>query len=267
VGPSHALDRASLLASLRAALEGLPEVLALALGGSDATGRTDEHSDLDLTAVVAVGSVEAVLAVVEAALLDLAPLRARLRVPEPAWHGFSQAFFALEGAPESLMVDLALIPVDVPPERRFLERERHGEAVVLFDPDGHLAARGLDRGPHFARAAARLTSLRARLELFGHMPAKALARGHRVEAASAFQGLLLAPLVELLRLRHAPERFDFGARYLDRDLPDEPRELLERLCLPGDTDGLARAIDTARARVAQELAELDAGTWGLDAGA
>jgi len=33
----------------------------------------------------------------------------------------------------------------------------------------------------------------------------------------------LAPLIELMRIRHCPDRFDFGPRYLDRDLPAELR--------------------------------------------
>ena len=40
----------------------------------------------------------------------------------------------------------------------------------------------------------------------------------------------MKPLVELLRMRHCPVRWDFGMRYLDRDLPpavyDQVRDLV-----------------------------------------
>jgi GNAT superfamily N-acetyltransferase len=44
-------------------------------------------------------------------------------------------------------------------------------------------------------------------------------RGQHVEAANAFWACTLKPLAELLRMRYCPVRWDFGVRYLDRDLP------------------------------------------------
>ena len=239
------------------------DVLAIGSTGSDATGRTYEHSDLDLAVVVAEGAAEEVLAAARQAVEELAPVRAAWRIPEPAWHGFSQVFLSFEGWPESLMLDLAVIPVSVPAERRFLERERHGEAEVLHDPGGLLAPRALDRDAHLDGARAALETLRARAALFGHMPAKALARGHLVEAAAFHQSFVVGPLVQLLRLRHCPDRFDYGPRYLDRDLPDEARELLEQLSFAADAEALSRAVELGRARLADELADLDAGRWSL----
>ena len=36
---------------------------------------------------------------------------------------------------------------------------------------------------------------------------------------NAYWMATIKPLVELLRMRHSPVRWDFGMRYLDRDLP------------------------------------------------
>ncbi|MDF1800304.1 MAG: nucleotidyltransferase domain-containing protein [Planctomycetota bacterium] len=257
------ITRAELQACLVGVLGTSPGVRALALGGSDATGRTDGWSDLDLSVVVEDEAIEATFERVEGALLRLSPIRARLRIPEPAWHGFSQEFFALEDAPETLMVDLALIPASLPAERRMLERERHGDYQVVLDPEGLFTARPLDRPALAERAAAHLASLRARSALFGHMPQKALFRGHLADAVTAYQGFVLRPLIDLLRLRHAPERYDFGARYLDRDLPAETGARLDRLCLPGDPEQLGLAIAEARGWLAEELAALDAGDWSV----
>lgn len=257
------ITRAELQSCMVEVLLATAGVRALALGGSDATGRTDEWSDLDLSVVVDDDAIEATFERVEAALLSLSPIRARLRIPEPAWHGFSQEFYALEDAPETLMVDLALIPVSLPAERRMLERERHGDCQVLHDPDGMLTAVPLDRPALAERAAGHLATLRARTALFAHMPQKALSRGHLADAVTAYQGFVLRPLIDVLRLRHAPERYDFGARYLDRDLPAEVGARLDRLCLPGDREQLAAAIAEGRGWLAEELAAFDAGDWSV----
>ena len=48
---------------------------------------------------------------------------------------------------------------------------------------------------------------------------KAILRGQHVEAVNAFWACTLKPVAELLRMRYCPARWDFGVRYLDRDLP------------------------------------------------
>ena len=48
---------------------------------------------------------------------------------------------------------------------------------------------------------------------------KAIRRGHQAEALAAYWATTLKPLAELLRMRHSPARWDFGMRYMDRDLP------------------------------------------------
>lgn len=48
---------------------------------------------------------------------------------------------------------------------------------------------------------------------------KAIIRGQHAEAMAAFLGYTLRPLAEILRIRYCPVRWDFGMRYLDRDLP------------------------------------------------
>jgi len=48
---------------------------------------------------------------------------------------------------------------------------------------------------------------------------KAILRGQQVEAVNTFWACTLKPLAELLRMRYCPVRWDFGVRYLDRDLP------------------------------------------------
>jgi predicted nucleotidyltransferase len=257
-------ERAELIARLERALRSTPGVRAIALGGSDATGRTDALSDIDLSVVAGAEHVEAVFDAVAAALQARAPLRAHLRLPEPTWHGFSQAFYSLEGLPESTMVDLCVIPASLPREARFLEVERHGHYATLFDPEGLFTPVAMDWDAHLERARTGLETLRLRAVLFGHLPEKAVVRGHLAEAMSFYSAMVLKPLVDVLRARFCVERFDYGPRYLDRDLPEAEQAFVEALLFPVDADQLIVFARRARERLAAELKAYERGEWRLE---
>ncbi|MBM4117258.1 hypothetical protein FJ251_05865 [bacterium] len=222
---------------------------------------------MDLQAIVPDAHVEAVFVAVRQALETLSPIARSYRLPEPAWHGLSQEFFQLAEADPNHLVDFAVIPASKLASARLLERERHGEALVLFDRGGHLAPPPLDWEEHLAKAAARLATMRSTVPLFAPMVEKAVRRGHLAEAAAFYQALVLKPLVELLRLRHCPERYDYGWRYLDRDIPPADRALIERLAFPADPPALLRGVEEATQRFVAEYAALDAGEWRLPSAA
>ena len=255
------LDRERIIETLNAALEAEPWALAAWLGGSDATGRTDGYSDIDLVAMVEDDRVEDAFACVVAALESLSPLAGSHRLPEPTWHGHSQMFLALRDASPHHLVDF--VPMKRSSTERFLEPERHGEARVLFDRGGHVRPDPFDRAAHSARARARARALRETFPLFQPLVLRALARGHAAEAAYWYQNLALKPLVELVRLRHCPDRFDYGFRYLDRDVPAEVRSRIERLAFAADPPALARHRDEVEAWFTRETAALDRGEWAL----
>jgi hypothetical protein len=73
-----------------------------------------------------------------------------------------------------------------------------------------------------------------------------------------YQGLCLRPLVELLRIRHCPERHDYGLRYLGTDLPPEIMDQVRRLAYAADPEALAERVDHAAALFERTLRELDA---------
>ncbi|GJM43183.1 MAG: hypothetical protein DHS20C21_00250 [Gemmatimonadota bacterium] len=68
---------------------------------------------------------------------------------------------------------------------------------------------------------------------------KAILRGHEVEALAAYRGYTLKPLVELLRMRYRPARWDFGMRHLERDLPGPVHDELRELMFVGESVDLA----------------------------
>ncbi len=234
------VTRQQLIDALQQALSALPAVRAAWLGGSDATGRTDAYSDVDCMALVQDEAVEQVFAAVSAALAALSPIERHYRIPEPAWHGHSQIFYRLQHAPPWLLVDLALLKLSSAPHNRFLETERHGVQQVLFDRDNLVQPAPFDREQHEAQIRARLPHLVARFDLFHIFVDKAAWRQDVADALGMYHAMSLRPLVELLRIRHCPDRFDYGLRYLQRDLPPELYARLEPLFFCRDLDDLLR---------------------------
>ena len=245
--------RAELIEALRAAVAERPEVIAMLLGGSDAFGRTDPLSDVDVTLVIAEGTEPAaVFERCEAALETLAPIEHRMVVPEPAWHGHSQRFYRLEGTHPCHLVDLFVQTEGRAPF--FDEVELHGVPVTLFDRRGETPTSRIDPATLGEKVAARREQLRLRTELFACFVEKELERGHPLAALHFYQSIVLATLVELLRLRHGPSRHDWGVRYAHVDLPPEVNARLEGLSFLGDLEALRAASTEALAWVREELA-------------
>ncbi|MCA9285138.1 MAG: hypothetical protein KDA22_08000 [Phycisphaerales bacterium] len=252
---SGAVVRTRLIECLHRALESEGWALAAWLGGSDANGRTDQWSDIDLVAIVEDGKVEDAFAVCERAVSTVAPIAERIRFPMPTWHGHDQALWQLEGVPDWCMIDLVIMNRSSE-AGRFLEPERHGHALVLFDRAGLARPEPLDRAAHAARVRERLEAIGPRFRMTQHLVRKAVWRGDALEAGDRYLAFTLRPLVELLRIKHCPDRFDFGLRYLRDDLPTDAWREIEPLALPGELEAVLTAQSRAEAIFERELATI-----------
>jgi hypothetical protein len=253
------ITRQAIIEALTAAVEREPCVRAAWLGGSDASGRTDRWSDVDIQLIVEDDRIEEAYACVHAALEALSPIELRHRFPMPTWHGHEQEILKLAASDPWSIVDLVIMAQSHPD--RFLERARHGEPLTLLDRDGLVVPAPLDRDAHLTRLRARLATLRVTFPLFQSFVTKAALRGHVADAMHEYQTCTLRPLIELLRMRHCPERFDYGPRYLDRDLPASLREAVEALVFVPTVEAIESFRHRAAALFATQIRELDAGAW------
>ncbi|MBA3252777.1 MAG: hypothetical protein H0T67_00745 [Burkholderiaceae bacterium] len=66
---------------------------------------------------------------------------------------------------------------------------------------------------------------------------------------SALTRVLLRALIELLGMRYRPDRFDFGWRYVETELPEPAQRLIERYAFIAD----AGALRQLSSELAEEL--------------
>ena len=249
------VTRQTILDTLRAALEPLDHVRAAFLAGSDAFGRADRWSDIDVSCVAPLSSAPEIFGAVETALTKISPILHQLEMPESGlWPELAQRFYRLAGTDEFLIIDLCVLTQAQ--LRTFLEPTRHGVPVVWIDRDGLVAPVPLDRAAHDAALMARLAALRSSFPMFQTLARKAVLRGDTVEAMAMWIAHTMRPLVELLRMRHCPERYDFGFRYTGYDLPAEVAGELADLMWPRDGDDLLTKLDRAAELFARTSSEL-----------
>lgn len=242
--------------SLRSALEPHDFVLAFWEAGSAAMGRADEYSDLDLQVIVADGQTSKAVALCEEALKRISPFDQRYEVVQPSWHGHWQAFYRLEGTSPYLLIDLVIMERANP--NRFLEPEIHGRPLVYFDKQGLLRPGPTDPHALAERIKHRLVALEVPAELYHPFVDKELLRNRPLDALHFYNSLLLTRLVEALRMRYCPWRYNFGMRYLGHDLPPAVYEALQPLCFIGSAHELTEKKARLLTLLRQTLAELKA---------
>lgn len=250
------LKREEIIHGLEAGLRENPDIRAAWLGGSDANKRADEWSDIDLMVIGAPGKTEAVASAIEMAVERVSPIRIRFRLPMPTWHGFEQAFYQLENAPEDLMIDWLIVEEGKP--HPWFEKERHGVGRILFDKVGLVKEQHVDVRACRGAAEKKVKEVRLKFPLYRHLPVKFARRGLPVDAAYFYQALVLRPLVDLLRCLHCVERHDFGFRYLREDLPRDVYGEIERLCWPSGPGEIAGAVERASELFQKALEQWDA---------
>ncbi|MFO7619459.1 MAG: nucleotidyltransferase domain-containing protein [Thermoplasmata archaeon] len=222
------LTRKDVLDTLTEALEPLDYVLAFWEGGAAGFGRADEWSDIDAQAIVDDDRVEEVFKAVDAAVEKLGGTVAKFRLPEPTWHGHSQCFYKLKDASPFLLIDLAIMKEHTEADK-FDVWATHGKPIVRFDKNGLIREAKLDPEAHAKAIMKRLDMLKNLFEIFHIMPMKETNRGNHIEAMFFYLGQTYRPLVEALRMKHCPQRYNYATRYVYYDLPPEVVKRLEGL--------------------------------------
>ncbi len=235
------------LAWVRACAAAEPDLRAIWIGGSPATGGYDDWSDIDLEVLCTPGESvrvhDAMLAAVAGFMSS--PVVSTWRLPAGTWPDGRQSFLTLHPDPGALAEPTRIVDLHVHddiPEARRVDGRRHGRVIVVHDPDGIVEQADDDERDLVRRRVLELDQIASRRDVAGWLVARANARTQPAEATALYLRFGLMALVTLLRNETCPWRFDYGLRYLDTDLPPAHRARVESL-LP-DARPL---IDTARA--------------------
>jgi predicted nucleotidyltransferase len=244
------------LAWLRTKGESDSAVRVVFIGGSAVTGGYDDHSDIDVEVLASPGeAVAAYQRLLDAARRDF-EVYAVWELPEATWPDGRQAFLNLTPDAGDLSIPTRIIDLhvsDLADHHRIVDTRRHGEPLVLHDPEGLVELRPDDEEAMERERRDAVDQIAARRPTAAWLVNRAIARGQMTEAVAFHLQFALNPLVRLLRIVHSPARHDFGLRYLETDLPPGYAARVEAL-LPGPD--LRRRADAAFAWQDELLADL-----------
>ena len=230
-------------------LQPLAYVLAGWECGSVAFNLEDEYSDIDLNFLLDDACpADPFYVAVESALETVSPIVASHSQPPGR-------YFKLRDGGDFLLVDVCIFRTGDLMER--LDIERHGRIRPIFDKGEWLRSDPSIGLSQVANRAKRLEEHQVWFSVSQSFVRKAIIRGRQVEGLAAYWGYTLKPLVELLRMRYCPPRWDFGMRYLDRDLPAPVYDELRHLMFVGESDDLAEHLSKATAWAERLLRELE----------
>ena len=100
---------------------------------------------------------------------------------------------------------------------------------MRFDKKGLIKEVKIDPEQHTQAILKRVETLKNLFEIFYIMPMKETNRGNHIEAMFFYLGQTFRPLVEVLRMKHCPQRFNYATRYVYYDLPGDVIKKLEGL--------------------------------------
>lgn len=213
------------------------EIIAAWEGGSAATGFLDEYSDLDLVIVCNDQAVETIFAEFEEYLVGHYGIERKFRVPEPAWHGFSQCFYQISNVPNLFYLDIAVIKKSLPD--KFTESDRHGNAEIWFEKEPII-----DSTPtppeEVRKKAERYYKIATQVDFLTILEIKkAIARKNFTEAFTSYYQFIARNLGIMLNLKYRPCKVDFGLRYGYRDYDKNDHDLIESSFKVNSIDELA----------------------------
>ena len=221
------LTRQTLVKNLVKSLEKKPYIVACWEGGSAATGRLDEYSDLDLVTCAEANSTEKAMEDMSLALSQLSEIEYSCRIPEPSWHGHSQCFFKISGINENFFIDFVVMSKNTC--NKFIEPERHGKPVIYFDKSGFIDSKSANTDAFTDSKEKRFQHLKSFFPFIKIAVTKELKRNKPLDAL-AFYRRSVDMLIEIMGMNYRPYRYDFGMRYLHKDFPADIIKTLENLC-------------------------------------
>lgn len=199
-------------------------IKGLWFGGSRATGYEDELSDTDIVGICE--SPQEFFNTLEAFLKSVGTIDKVWNVEGNPWPHFYQKFYIFKEGSEVYYLDAGVFTSLEPGfYREYFNDERHGTPDIIFDTDGILKESSAMES-HKENPVIDKDNFLARFEVMYRTFLKESLRGKFIDAHVFYMRLLQ---IYILKLRHeeAPQKHDFGMRYIYRDL-EKASQKIER---------------------------------------
>jgi predicted nucleotidyltransferase len=248
-------NREKIVNALIKLYEPIENVYAVWQNGSIAFDRLDDYSDIDLAVECEKDIIPSLIEKTEKILEEVVGIEARYEIKQNPFPGMEQIFYKFKNTSPFLLLDIGFLKHGENKEG-FIQPEIHGEVKVHFDKIGMTEVKELEKGEWDKKMAARVELIKKRHEVFNVMPLKELPREQFVDAFAFYNGFYLNTLVELLRIKYKPFRYNFGLRYLKYDLPPEVFAEVEQLIFIKDAEDMKNKIFKAKAMIEELLNQL-----------
>jgi hypothetical protein len=222
-GDTLSVSRDTIIDTLRDHLALDPAILAMWLGGADASGHVDPFSDIDLCCSVEAGSMDAIMALAQRVLESLGPID--LIDNSSRGKDYQYTVFHLQDTSPYCLIDFNVF---VGRGSRFTAGDAIEQPLILFDRAGVIQFAPPDDRQIRIDQAARLPELLAITAQVSRIE-KYIRRGDFLEAFGYYHKWLLTPLIEVLRMRYTPLHPDYYIVHISRHLPAEILGRLENL--------------------------------------
>jgi len=236
-------------------LQPIDYVCAAWQAGAAAFDRVDEWSDIDFYVVVEDDRVEDTFKVIEKSIETLSEIELKYRLPEPTWHGHSQGLIRLKDTSPFLFLDIAIMKRSS--KDKFLQYKIHNKPLVHFDKIGVAKDDPLDPDTFLKRIQSQIEMTKTKFKLFQVLTLKELNRGNTLTALSFYMAYTFRPLVEILRTKFCPQRYNFYTSYLHYDLPDDVAKRLEKLYFVADPGVLGKCREEVEEWFWKEVETID----------
>lgn len=211
---------------------------AMWLEGSDSQDTVDQFSDLDIVLDVEDGYELEVFKQIENILSSLSPVD--LNYEKENYHPkLKTKFFHLKGTPESLFLDITIQSHSR--NFKFVKENDSEIPIVIFDRKGIIQFKSLNHEEYNSELLNRLYHLENTINQKARAE-KYISRNNLIEAIGYYQKFVMAPLIELLRIKYKPINYDYYIVSISKHLPKEMLRKIEELYVVSSLDELNQKI-------------------------
>ncbi len=230
---------------LRNLLEQNSAVHAMWISGSVAEGYNDDLSDVDLWFDIDDGQDEIILAGIEKFLASKGTLDVNFGegITPPFTH---RVYHLLPMNP------LHFIEINLHSHsHQFGLFDRMRTIRVLFDKDDTTQFGPLDEVSYGKMLSERKQFLLEKIKIGELSVRKEITRGNFMDAMHNYQFWLVEPIIEIMRIKYAPRKINYGLKHGSRDLPKTMVSKIESLYILKSLKDLENKIDEVKALTGQ----------------